>query len=1011
VSGTDAGNLLVLASAGSGKTHRLGNRIIGLIVRGAEPEKIVALTFTRKAAGEFADTLLTRLAEAAADPAEAEKLAADIACPDADFAALLERVVKSLHGITLGTIDSYFSAVVRSFQHELGLSGGGFDLLQGPRADALTDELLARIAGAARDSEEERRFMEAFRRSVIGREDVGVIGKLRAALRDWHGIYQEDPRLIWGPDHLCLAGVQDWDKDKSALSKLATSAVEELKDIPEQQHAALLKAIDKIKSHSVGSGVLGVRDAMIESILSAVATTGDGPLALKYRKEFSVDGRAADLLRAMVSLAAHSELAACVQRSRAMREIVAVYDLQREKLHRRKGRLGFDDVKRLMGQWATSEDARLRREQIDFRLDARTDHWLLDEFQDTSRADWAGLEPLVSEVLVEPGPERTVFIVGDKKQAIYGWRGGDVGLFDDLQETYGKCLPSEPMNESWRSCPEVLALVNRVCGDEGAIRAVFGELKPAWTCDEHRSADPLRSPERAGFSRVEIVPKSDEEEPAKWLRLAEILREAGVGERDFSCGVLVRSNQQVRDIAAFLRERDFDVIEDGVRRPGEDNLVGALLDQWLAWLANPNDTLAHLTLRMGPLAGMLERDTAPDPALWTCETAAVSRLGYAAAFAARIEPVMGSWSEFSRRRVEDLLAALEVLDAQGVLSAVEARDWIRRLEVTQSPGTAAVQVMTFHKAKGLGFDMVVLPELSNEEVPRTQDFDHMFGVDASGQKWVCESPPKWVRQQMPELGKLESEWRKGQRYEALCMLYVALTRAKSGLYVLLDEAGKNDAADRASLRNLVAQTTDGGSFQCGVTDWWKRFAARRQPDVSKAVITLPQPKRPETSRASDSSPHGKPEDRGHGLVVHSLLESLTWLDEESIAWPESPAGRELRAFVGHPEVAALLSRRGRRIDLRREQALEAVVDGRRFSGVMDRVHLHRDENGTVCGIEIIDFKTDADAALLRERHAAQLQAYARAMSLIYPGVPQTLLLLGTKDALIVEIQSGVQGQQ
>jgi RecB family exonuclease len=147
------------------------------------------------------------------------------------------------------------------------------------------------------------------------------------------------------------------------------------------------------------------------------------------------------------------------------------------------------------------------------------------------------------------------------------------------------------------------------------------------------------------------------------------------------------------------------------------------------------------------------------------------------------------------------------------------------------------------------------------------------------------------------------------------------------------------------------------------------------------------------------------------LVVHSLLESLTWLDEESIAWPESPAGRELRAFVGHPEVAALLSRRGRRIDLRREQALEAVVDGRRFSGVMDRVHLHRDENGTVCGIEIIDFKTDADAALLRERHAAQLQAYARAMSLIYPGVPQTLLLLGTKDALIVEIQSGVQGQQ
>ena len=60
-----AKNLLILASAGSGKTFQLGNRVIGLVARGAEPEKIVALTFTRKAAGEFADSVLTKLAAAA----------------------------------------------------------------------------------------------------------------------------------------------------------------------------------------------------------------------------------------------------------------------------------------------------------------------------------------------------------------------------------------------------------------------------------------------------------------------------------------------------------------------------------------------------------------------------------------------------------------------------------------------------------------------------------------------------------------------------------------------------------------------------------------------------------------------------------------------------------------------------------------------------------------------------------------------------------------------------------
>ena len=67
-------NLLILASAGSGKTFQLGNRVIGLVARGVAPERIVALTFTRKAAGEFADSVLMKLADAASVPAAAAKL-------------------------------------------------------------------------------------------------------------------------------------------------------------------------------------------------------------------------------------------------------------------------------------------------------------------------------------------------------------------------------------------------------------------------------------------------------------------------------------------------------------------------------------------------------------------------------------------------------------------------------------------------------------------------------------------------------------------------------------------------------------------------------------------------------------------------------------------------------------------------------------------------------------------------------------------------------------------------
>jgi ATP-dependent exoDNAse (exonuclease V) beta subunit len=135
-------NLLVLASAGSGKTFRLSDRIIGLMARGVEPEKIVALTFTRKAAGEFADAILRKLAEAAKDAGKAAELEARLGMTAVDFIGLLEKVTGKLPRLTLGTMDSFFSRVVKGFQYELGVTGGRFELLQGEVAEGMKDELL-----------------------------------------------------------------------------------------------------------------------------------------------------------------------------------------------------------------------------------------------------------------------------------------------------------------------------------------------------------------------------------------------------------------------------------------------------------------------------------------------------------------------------------------------------------------------------------------------------------------------------------------------------------------------------------------------------------------------------------------------------------------------------------------------------------------------------------------------------------------------------------------------------
>ena len=239
-----AKNLLILASAGSGKTYQLGNRVIGLVARGGAPERIVALTFTRKAAGEFADSVLSKLAAAAADDEVAARLRGDLELPAADFADALERVVRALPSFTLGTMDSFFARIVRGFQYELGLTGGRFDLLEGPRAAAATDELLAGVLGGAfLSGEDGEEFFHAFRRATIGREDQGVLVPLRGFIGGWQEVYRADHALEWGPENLAGARPDDWPKHRAALAEAVMQGMDAIVFTDKRQREALEKAV------------------------------------------------------------------------------------------------------------------------------------------------------------------------------------------------------------------------------------------------------------------------------------------------------------------------------------------------------------------------------------------------------------------------------------------------------------------------------------------------------------------------------------------------------------------------------------------------------------------------------------------------------------------------------------------------------------------------------------------------------------------------------------------------
>jgi ATP-dependent helicase/nuclease subunit A len=989
-----AKNLLILASAGSGKTFQLGNRVIGLVARGVAPERIVALTFTRKAAGEFADSVLMKLAAAASDDRVSAELGRDLQMPAVDFSEVLEQVVRALPRFTLGTMDSFFAKVVRGFQYEFGLTGGKFDLLEGPRAAAMADEILTTLLGETLDEAGGDDFLHAFRRATVGKEEQGVTLGLRGFVKNWQSRYRTSQQLEWGPAGLAAASLDDWPQHKHTLAATVTRGLDGIEFTRKGQREVLEKVIATLMDHTIGSGSLGGATGLLASVMAAAASE-NGPLVVKFHKEFPIGGPAGDALRELVNLAARCEMAAALHRTRAVREVISVYDERCENQLRRRGLLGFDDVKILMGAWVTGEGARLQREAVDFRLDARYDHWLLDEFQDTSRADWTGLLPLIDEAAGEG--EGSLFIVGDRKQAIYAWRGGEVGLFDEVMARYGEGLEIEQMAESWRSCPEVLALVNLVCGDTVTLRELFGVAAAKWQWQAHFSAALLTSPSKRGEARVEVVEGKWEE---RLERLGSLLGELGIGQRALTCGVLVRSNAKVREVADALRALGLDVIEEGRREPAKDNPVGIALSHLLKWLANPADTFSQEVVEMSPLAAVLRQRFGEDwHQVWEGLLGIAAQSGFAEMIGQVVEECWASWSDFGRRRAGDVMTALADLDARGAATPQAAAEWIERLEVSQSPGVAAVQVMTIHKSKGLGFDVVVLPDVPNDSLPAAQFFEV-----AAADGWITQTPPKWARDLIPEMREAEAAWAADQQYEAFCMLYVALTRSKRGLYVLLEPPSASQEADKPSLANWLARSVSstaesGVIHQSGTSNWVEDFPVTTRTKIA-AVMPALAASVPRRSRMTPSKTHGFPaasEGREFGREVHAVFEQISWLDEETPALPTTAAGKQVASLLEIPAIRALFLRGDRSIQLLREQPLDAMLEGQWLSGVMDRVHLHREADGQVSRIEIIDFKTDtvAEISTLVEKYTPQLHAYRTVMARIYPAAVVECILISS----------------
>jgi ATP-dependent helicase/nuclease subunit A len=196
------GHEMILASAGSGKTYALTHRFVRLLANGAEAERIVALTFTRKAAGEFFDEILKKLARAATEPGFARRLAEEIERPElvaGDFLRMLRAVVTAMPRLNLGTLDGFFARVVQAFPRELGIDGE-FQILDEATARQERRRVLRRMFAAAGEPDAaQREFIEAFKRATFGVEEKRLAGVLDGFLDKHSETFLAAPNAAkWG---------------------------------------------------------------------------------------------------------------------------------------------------------------------------------------------------------------------------------------------------------------------------------------------------------------------------------------------------------------------------------------------------------------------------------------------------------------------------------------------------------------------------------------------------------------------------------------------------------------------------------------------------------------------------------------------------------------------------------------------------------------------------------------------------------------------------------------------
>ena len=816
------------SSAGSGKTFTLVKEYLKLALSDtSNPPKIyksiLAITFTNKAAAEMKERILNALRDLSAEvlPAKSKTLS-DVLCAEVkiDETELRKRSTNLLYDILhnygnfgISTIDSFTHSIIRNFSHDIDLPVNfNIEMNEDEVITKCIDQLISKIG-----------------------EDEALTKLVLDFSRE-----QTEDQKSWQVDENIKAFVskalRNSSSDKLALLKSFT--IEDFKNIRKELNTKnksiendLTALADKFYTFLSNNGIS-------EKEFSYGASGFPGFFRKIKNKEYTQENlhgtRVMEAVEGDKWCAAKSQVAAITSNSEVFRDMyyqvsaylekhLGDYIINQNILRNLYSLSLINEIDKLIAAFKEEENILfisefnkriadvISTEPVPFiyeKIGERYKHFLIDEFQDTSAMQWQNLLPLIDNSLAEG---HFNLLVGDGKQSIYRWRGGEAGQFESLPKL--PSIKNEEMREMWEDTLERNTEIKNLENNFRSLKNVveFNNQFFTWLSDTQLSgkwkdiyAGVGQKPQeknQGGYITIDVITKEDEADLAYTHMLKYVHQSVASGFNYSEIVVLVRGNTEGNNAADFLTQQGIPVISsDSLLLKNCSEVV--FITDVLAFLNDPNNAIRASSILCYLSDTQLISGKTKDEFLILLNKGSikynlinllkeegikldVDKLVTLPLLECCIEIISTFSITKNKNYLQfflDEIIAYTAYNSNSINAFLEA--WIKTGEKASlkiPEGSEAVRIMTIHKSKGLEFPVVIIP-FCNWKIDKP---DYLW-LDAE------DELPMVILNMNKDLAhtKYSKDMEREQQNQLLDninVLYVAFTRAADHLHIVTKE--------------------------------------------------------------------------------------------------------------------------------------------------------------------------------------------------------------------------------